>query len=76
MKTYKIYNPVLDKYSSGAQYTWNLWNTTGKAWTSLKKLNSHFKMTTKEVLEVYKKDNCVLITYDEVSRESVEDFIK
>lgn len=78
MKTYKIYNPVLNMYSSGGQYHYKLWSKTGKSWSSLKNLNAHFKLLEESpwILEKYKTDNCVIITYNEVSRELVEDFVK
>lgn len=78
MKTYKIYNPVLDRFSTGGQYDYTFWGKAGKTWSSLENLNAHFKMIEKcpWIMTAYKKDNCIVITYDEVSRELVEDFIK
>ena len=57
---YRIYNPVIDKFSRGGLDIH--WSKNGKVWATMGNLKSHLSML-KEYLYTnnYIKDNCVVI---------------
>jgi hypothetical protein len=63
---YRIYNPVVNKYSRGGSQTYQLWSKNGKIWTTIGYLKSHLTMIkeayyNRPVLDNYIRDNCVVI---------------
>ncbi len=59
---YRIYNPLIDKFSKGGLYTH--WSKNGKVWVTMGYLKSHLTMI-KEYPHIYNhsyiKDNCMVI---------------
>ena len=58
---FRIYNPVLDKFSRGGLY--NHWSKNGKVWATMGNLKSHLSMIKEYPYanNAYITDNCVVI---------------
>ncbi len=57
---YRIYNPVIDKFSRGGLYIH--WSKNGKVWATMGNLKLHLTMIKQYPdYSSYIKDNCVVI---------------
>lgn len=81
---YKIYNPRLDKYSTGG--TIPNWSSCGKVWRTLNQLKAHFRTPGQNLYlcktgnphDIYIKDNCEVHEYSNVPTDTylIKDFLK
>ena len=58
---YKIYNPVLDKFSAGGTHLDYMWTKKGKTWKGTGPLRNHLKICGHKILDLYRQDSCYVV---------------
>lgn len=76
IKLYKIYNPVLGKYSKGGSTNYDdtkyFWSKKGKTWNELRHIKLHLNLQYEEKYDYDKKRN-IIIAYSSLLKQYIRD---